>query len=72
MPPNRRIDELPKFPDPRFSAKFVPTIFLAGAVVDFFFCSLEIYVKQVVYVLRRTGSGKLPLDVIMSIEASHS
>ena len=33
----------------------------------FFFCFLEIYVQQVVYVLRRTGSGKLPLDVIMSI-----
>ena len=38
----------------------------------FFFCFLEIYMQQVVYVLRRTGSSKLPLDVIMSIEASHS
>ena len=31
---------------------------------------LEIYVQQVVYVLRHMGSGKLPLDVIMLIKAS--
>ena len=38
----------------------------------FFFCFLEIYVQQVVYVLRRTGSDKLPLGVIMLIESSRS
>ena len=31
---------------------------------------IEIYVQQVVYVVRRTGSGKLPLDVIRSLGAS--
>ena len=39
---------------------------------SFFFFFLEIYVQQVVYVLRRTGSDKLPLGVIMLIESSRS
>ena len=43
-----------------------------GFFFFFFFCFLEIYVQQVVYVLRRTGSDKLPLGVIMLIESSRS